>query len=379
VVKKMTNTEKSQTLIELVQQYSPSGQEENAVNYLIGRMKDLGFSKAYKDEIGNAVGVMGEGEKQIVLLGHIDTVPGEIPVRISPRSAGFSPESSEELTTKGDELILYGRGSVDAKGPLASFVDAVASLGHEHPGWQFVVIGALDEERNSIGARHVVDQYRPDFAIIGEPSGWQRVTLGYKGSASAKMTARRKMAHSASGQETAPEAAIAIWEKVRAWVGEFNADKPRVFEQILLSLRGFDSGDDGFETQATLHLNTRLPVTLVPEAWYAQLEALAAPETVERTGYSIPAYKADRNTPLVRAFLKGIRAAGGKPGFVVKTGTADVNIVAPVWGCPAMVYGPGDSNLDHTPNEHISLEEYGKAVVVLQEALKKLSSNEEAK
>ncbi len=350
----MTNTEKAQTLIELVKHYSPSGTEAPAVNYLVQRMKDLGFTRAYKDEIGNAIGVMGEGEKQIVLLGHIDTVPGEIPVRIV--GAEHAPP------------LLYGRGSVDAKGPLSSFVDAVAGLG-KVPGWQMVVIGAIDEERESIGARHIVDKYRPDFAIIGEPSRWNRVTLGYKGSARATVTTRREMAHSASGQETAPEAAFAIWEKVSAWVDDFNADKPRVFEQILLSLRGFSSGDDGFETSATLQINARLPVTLLPEAWYAQLEALSAPETVERNGYPIAAYKAERNTPLVRAFLKGIRAEGGKPGFVVKTGTADVNIVAPVWGCPAVIYGPGNSNLDHTPNEHISLEEYGKAMDVLKNVL----------
>ncbi|MCP4141320.1 MAG: [LysW]-lysine hydrolase [Chloroflexi bacterium] len=357
---------KPTTLIELVQQYSPSGQEENAVNYLVQRMKDLGYSKAYKDEVGNAIGIMGEGEKQVVLLGHIDTVPGEIDVRVAP-SPSPSPEG-------GEELILYGRGSVDAKGPLSSFVDAVASLGQVR-GWQFVVIGAIDEERNSIGARHIVDQYRPDFAIIGEPSRWDRVTLGYKGSASAKVIAKREMAHSARADETAPEAAFAVWTRIRAWADEFNEDKKRAFEQILVSLRGMDSGDDGFETWASLDIGARLPLTHPPEAWYAQLEQLSAPESVERVGFAIPAYKAERNTPLVRAFLKGIRATGGKPGFVVKTGTADVNIVAPVWGCPAVVYGPGDSNLDHTPNEHISLEEYGKAVKVLQEALKKLSSS----
>ena len=54
-MKTMNELEKVQTLIELVQHYSPSGQEENAVNYLVQRMKDLGFDKAYKDEIGNAV------------------------------------------------------------------------------------------------------------------------------------------------------------------------------------------------------------------------------------------------------------------------------------------------------------------------------------
>ncbi|MBK8619101.1 MAG: M20/M25/M40 family metallo-hydrolase [Anaerolineales bacterium] len=74
------------------------------------------------------------------------------------------------------------------------------------------------------------------------------------------------------------------------------------------------------------------------------------------------------------AFLSGIRSQGGEPRFVYKTGTADLNIVAPVWKCPAVVYGPGDSALDHTPNEHINLDDYAKAVIVLSEALKKLST-----
>jgi len=65
---------------------------------------------------------------------------------------------------------------------------------------------------------------------------------------------------------------------------------------------------------------------------------------------------------------------GGTPRFVYKTGTADLNVVAPVWRCPAVVYGPGDSALDHTPNENISLDEYGRAVDVLAQALKALSA-----
>ena len=70
------------TLIGLVSQYSPSGQERGAVEWLVARMKSLGYGDAFIDEAGNAVGVMGKGTKQVVLLGHIDTVPGEISVRV---------------------------------------------------------------------------------------------------------------------------------------------------------------------------------------------------------------------------------------------------------------------------------------------------------
>ena len=130
---------------------------------------------------------------------------------------------------------MYGRGSVDAKGPLACFVDAVAKVGAKD-GWQFVVIGAVEEERNSEGARFVVDQYKPDFAIIGEPNQWDRVALGYKGSAWANVTVKRGQAHTASGEETAAEAAVEAWLKIKAYVDSFNADKQKVFNKLLLDI-----------------------------------------------------------------------------------------------------------------------------------------------
>ena len=155
----------------------------------------------------------------------------------------------------------------------------------------------------------------------------------------------------------------------------FNTDRERAFEQVLPTLRGFSSGGDGFEETAALKIGVRLPPDFDPPQWYAQLQEMGSAAGVEisPTGFPIPAYRAERNTSLVRAFLGGIRSAGGKPGFVVKTGTADLNIVAPVWGCPAVAYGPGDSSLDHTPNEHLSLAEYEKAVAVLVEVLNRLS------
>jgi LysW-gamma-L-lysine carboxypeptidase len=342
------------TLIGLVSQYSPSGQERGAVEWLVARMKELGFGKAFIDPAGNAVGVMGDGPKQMVLLGHIDTVPGEISVRV-------------------DDGVLYGRGSVDAKGPLACFTDAVAQVGAVE-GWQFVVIGAVEEERDSDGARYVVDQYKPDFAIIGEPNRWDRIALGYKGSAWAEITVKREQAHSASGEQTAAEAAVDSWLAVKAFAENYNADKQRAFDKILPTLRNIEAGQDGFEQWARMSVGVRLPVEMSPEQWYEKLGKIVSDAEVARMGYPVPAWGCEKNSPLVRAFLSGIRAAGGAPSFVYKTGTADLNIVAPVWKCPALVYGPGDSSLDHTPNEHIDLDEYKKAVGVLATALQKLTS-----
>lgn len=354
----------TETLIGLVSQYSPSGQERGAVEWLIKRMKAIGFTQAFIDEAGNAVGVLGSGPRQVVLLGHIDTVPGEIPVRVE-NPADAMHESP----------LLYGRGSVDAKGPLACFTDAVAQVGAVD-GWQWVVIGAVEEERDSDGARFVVEQYRPDFAIIGEPNRWDRVSLGYKGSAWAQVTVKRGQAHTASGEQTAAEAAVDAWLAIRAYAETFNAGKQRAFDKLLPTLRNIEAGQDGFEQWARLSVGVRLPLEMNPEQWYAQLSEIVSDAEVTRVGYALPAWGCEKNTPLVRALLSGIRSQGGTPSFVYKTGTADLNIVAPVWKCPALVYGPGDSALDHTPNEHIALEEYQKAVDALAAALRKLTSPE---
>ena len=49
-----------------------------------------------------------------------------------------------------------------------------------------------------------------------------------------------------------------------------------------------------------------------------------------------------------------------------------MNITAPLWQCPTLAYGPGDSDLDHTPNEHILVGEYQRGVQVLAQVLRTL-------
>src|SRR5690349_16948256 len=126
---------------------SLSGDERAAVEYLCAAMADLGFATEI-DGAGSAVGTTGERPREIVLLvRRIDAGAGEIPVWMA-------------------EGALLGRGSVDAEGAVATFVCAVArAIQAGLQGVRLTVIGAVDEEGASAGAFHVVDRYRPEFAL----------------------------------------------------------------------------------------------------------------------------------------------------------------------------------------------------------------------
>lgn len=326
--------------------YSPSGQEAALADYLVPCMGELGF-RAWCDEVGNAVGELGDGSRTLVLLGHMDTVPGFVPVR-----------------QEGDRL--YGRGAVDAKGPLAAFIAAAAQVG-PRPGWRIVVVGAVEEEAaTSRGARHLIASWSaPDACVVGEPSGWQRLAVGYKGRLRVDYALEQAMGHSAGPSATAAEEAVDFWGRLRAWADNYNQDRERQFDQLTPSLLGIHSGDDGFRERVAAHIGLRLPPGLVVEDLKAAVREMARPAEVAFHAYE-PAFRADKRTPLVRAFLTAVRAQGGRPTFVVKAGTCDANVVGPAWGCPIVVYGPGDSKLDHTPQEHVSLTEFQQAIGVLQ-------------
>ncbi len=350
--------------IELLQQLvsirSLSGEEGAAAAFLVRCMPRLGLD-AFVDEAGNAVGRRerpdedGQITKEIMLLGHIDTVPGDIPVRI-------------------ENGVLFGRGTVDAKGPLAAFVMAAAHA-QLAPGTRLVVAGAVEEESaTSQGARHIAAHYRPDYCIIGEPSGWDGITIGYKGRLLIDYELHQPMGHSAGNREGAAETAVAWWNGIKQISDQFNRHRERLFDQLLPSLREIRSSSDGLTNSAFLKVGLRLPPDFDVAAFTAEATRLANGAALRC--YAVePAYQSDRRTPLARAFNQAIRQAGARPRTKLKTGTSDMNIVGPQWACPILAYGPGDSSLDHTPDEHIDLGEYRRAIDILRDVLQNLAGS----
>jgi len=90
------------------------------------------------------------------------------------------------------------------------------------------------------------------------------------------------------------------------------------------------------------------------------------------------AFEADRRSVLVRALAWAIRKTTlNYASFSRKTGTGDMNVLGNALKIPVVTYGPGDSRLDHTPNEHIDLQEYLTSIQVYRKVLVKLRELQE--
>lgn len=326
---------------------SPSYQERALADFLVEAMTDLGF-QAHIDGVGNVIGVIERGEgPTLMLLGHMDTVPGELPVR-------------------SEDGRLYGRGAVDAKGPLAAMICAAASAVNVRG--RIVVIGVVEEEtprsRGAMAIRVTHDQ--PDALIIGEPSGWSSVVLGYKGKLDLRYTVKCPATHPSNPEPKASELAVACWNALvdllgpEATHGSFGQPGATLV-QLNADL-----------TSATAELSIRTPPGFDVDALVTALRERVPQGNLEVLN-SVAAVRADRSNPVVRALMTGIRQMHAQPRLVVKTATSDMNTLAEVWDIPMATYGPGDSKLDHADDEHIVLSDYLRGIDVLSTALAELA------
>jgi LysW-gamma-L-lysine carboxypeptidase len=327
----------------LVSTPSVSGEERAACELLVAFFEERG-REAWLDEVGN---VRAPADDAVLLTSHVDTVPGEIPVRVEDGEAG--PE-------------LWGRGSVDATGPLAAM--AVAAV---ETGVSFV--GVVGEETDSRGARHLVtDREAPDALVNGEPSGWDAITLGYRGLLAGRYVATSESGHTSRPENNAIQDALGWWARVEAaFEPDDGAEWSPVFEQVTPKPTAVEGGtsDDGLAVEATMDVQFRVPPSMTTDDVRERVELELNGGSVHWHDAVPPAMTSPR-TEVARAFRVAVREAGGDPRLLRKTGTADVNLYAEAWDCPMATYGPGDSDLDHAPDERLPLAEFDRSIAVLE-------------
>jgi LysW-gamma-L-lysine carboxypeptidase len=356
--------EARELLVDLVETPSVTPEEEEAAGVLVGFL-ERHDREVWIDDIGN---VRAPADDGVLLTSHIDTVPGDIPVQIEtmPRSeARFGGESPEGES--GDEVeVLWGRGSVDAKGPLAAMAAVAVETGASF-------VGVVGEEVDSRGGHHLVEdrESAPEAVINGEPSGWEGITLGYRGLLGGNYVATSESGHSSRPDDNAIQDAVNWWKRVEE---EFGHDEwVPVFERVTPKPTRIEGGisEDGLSVETTMRLQLRVPPEYTTEEIREITDGHLENGTVHWDDQVEPVMMSPRTAP-ARAFRAAIRKRGGDPRLLRKTGTSDMNVYANSWDCPMVTYGPGDSDLDHAPNEHLPFEEYDHSIAVLKDATEAL-------
>lgn len=353
-------SEPVQLLHDALKFYSPSAQEGELANFLCGRMKKLGYSRVGLDRSGNAIGEIGHGSRSVLLCGHMDTVPGRLPVRLS-----------------GGQV--HGRGAADAKSPLCALM--IAGSRASDASLKITFAGVTREETDSQGIKEIIRSRKKfDYAIFGEPAGAERITIGYRGRIGAKVSVTTEGGH--AGAPWAHRSAFDEFNQLLARLRTFEAAHTTDGDHfrsvsVTPTLLSAGSYHNVIPSSCEGYLDVRIPPGLSGEEMRGAILAAATTTDGVRTNVAIAevteAYEAPPDSNLVRSFQRAILTRlKVKPVMTRKVGTGDVNTFALSTGATCVTYGPGASGASHTDDESVSVTDYLNSISVLEEALRQL-------
>jgi acetylornithine deacetylase len=274
------------------------------------------------------------GDPIVTLSTHMDTVPPFFPSR-------------------EDAEFIWGRGSADAKGIIASMIGAAEGLlesGVRNFGLLFVV----GEERNSAGAYAAARSPRGSrFLINGEPTE-NKLALATKGLIRWEIDASGKLAHSAY-----PELGESAIEKLL---------------DVLQDIRTIRLPEDPLLGPSTMNIGVisggRAP-NVIPDAATAEiaLRLVGDAEPIREAMIRAVGNRAEVREVLCIPAIRFDRLEGFETSVVAYT--TDVPVFGTTWGKPYLL-GPGNIHVAHTSEERVPKKELLAACRMYQEMVKKL-------
>jgi LysW-gamma-L-lysine carboxypeptidase len=342
--------------------YTPSRSEAQLANLIKQKcLDDLGFERVSIYSVGNVIATKGSGDPKILLCGHMDTVPGQIPVRI-------------------DSGYLYGRGASDAKAPLISMLLACSEFKHRGT---IIFAGVVDEEGNATGIKELVKNKLPvDYAIFGEPSGINKITVAYKGRLALRLTCDViDSAHASAPwlSKNSIEEVYEVWKMLSNEISSKYNKTDKKSESVTLSLTEISGGSSHNVTpqKCKITIDIRVPNRVkcleVLDSLDNSIEKISEIRKVKVT-YRIEdmtePFEADHSSPIVRALsLSILDVCKLRPILLKKTGTGDMNVLGNSLNIPVVTYGPGEPHVSHSKDERVEIQAYLTSIEIYNRAL----------
>ena len=351
---------------------NPPGDEDRVVDAIESILKETGLNlnRVPLEEGRSSLVVRLKGREpgSFVLCGHLDTVNTDPDLWIS-----------DPWTARRDGSLLYGLGSADMKSGVSVLVTVLRELVRRglEPQHDVVLVLTADEERAYRGAASVAASGLIDDALlllIAEPTGG-RAYIGQKGELWVECTFSGSAAHGSmpntgvSAILPAAEFCLQLVEQSRTF-----PDVPGR-GQTSLNIGRMEAG-----TQVNIvpdRAKIELDIRVVTE-----LERNRVLELIEETGHKIATSHGARfsyrvfndRAPItstledsqVARFLDGHSAITGRPIIAeIAPYSTDAVAIVPHQKMPVIIYGPGQIEQAHQPNEYLNLDTLDEALEVI--------------
>ncbi len=365
---------------------SLSGEEGDVAAIICAELKLLAYDDVWTDAVGNIVGKINGGSGPSVMLnGHMDVVdPG-------PSDGWPHPAYSGEIV----DGHLWGRGSVDMKGPVAAMIYGAAcfkKLGAQPAGDIFMTV-AVSEEIGGLGSEFLMRDFSADCAIVGEPSNNQ-LRIGHRGRIELQVKFKGRSAHaSAPHLGTNPHFAAA---KFLQKLDQLPLAEDTILGSATIAPTLYETdqvSSNVIPSEAIVFLDWRNVPSETPDHAIAELKKLAAdcgecevsvtrqmrktyPGPSQDFASIFPPFSTPSDHALVAAVTPIIAEATGQPVTpdVWNFATDGGHIHAA--GIPVIGIGPGDDALAHTNQERIAIADlelgsaiYGPMIGAMMEAV----------
>jgi acetylornithine deacetylase/succinyl-diaminopimelate desuccinylase len=362
-------------LIRMVKSPSYPGipqQEKAVVQELDAFLKEYGIESVITEVCDGRPNLLASVEgsnpgPHLLLCGHTDTVP---PNEKSP---------VDLLVPVEKEGRLYGRGTADMKGALAAMAGTLASLktsGNLTSG-KVTLAAIIDEETQTLGSEHLVlSGFKADAAIVGEPTGNQ-IAIGHKGLEWLVVEFEGKAAHGGT-PESGVNAISAAAHFVQLVEKELTPVLLKRHDPVLgypaLNIGTIQGGDQPSTVAAHCHIKLArrwLNIETIEQV-FEDFEVLLKRIRSERPGLKtkisrVPESMAtmlhgpvtiDPKHPVVLAAQKALLEfeLPAEPLGVFPAWT-DAALISREAKIPSIIWGPGELNYAHSPEESIKLED----------------------
>jgi putative selenium metabolism hydrolase len=362
-------------LSRLIKCKSLSTKEDKTVRELKYQMEEAGFDEVKIDGLGNVIGRIGNGKKIIAIDGHIDTVD----------VGNIDNWTFEPLSGDIKNGFVHGRGSVDQKGGVASFVTAgkiLKEIGLTNDVTIYFIGSVIEEDCDGLCWKFIIeeDKIKPECVIVTEPTNLN-IYRGQRGRMELEVSFYGISAHGSAPERgknaiyMASRAALEI-EKLNERLANdpFLGKGSITVTEIVSSSPSLCAVSDF----AKIHLDRRLTWGENKEIAVKQIEEIvkdmnAKVETLEYnekafTGLKYgmekyyPTWKLEENHPVIQTGIKTYKELFSDDPLVDKwTFSTNGVVINGIFGIPVIGFGPGNEIFAHAPDEKVPVDDLVKA------------------